>query len=161
MKNINRKILFWTFFLAPIVYVISSILTFIISDIPIHITCSSVDKVCRAYTLKLSTMAYHGMQAAKLEQTNPAASKKHAEKVQKQFTVPSKTFLVSDIDGYTCRKFNLDAMSKYKSYIVLKNGKKVILGQHQTKEQCQMACQKVEQDVKNWNYFKDITLITE
>ena len=142
----NIRVILWLVctFGSLIVFGISVFVTFIMVDRPIHITCSSVDKVCSAYTLKLSTMAYHGMQAAKLEQTNPAASKKHAEKVQKQFTVPSKTFLVSDIDGYTCRKFNLDAMSKYKSYIVLKNGKKVILGQHQTKEQCQMACQKVD-----------------
>ena len=161
MRNIKNLVLFWSVFLTPIVFVISSIVTFVFSDRPIHITCSRVDKVCSAYSLKLSTMAYHGMQAAKLEQSNPAASKKHAEKIQKHFTVPSKTFLVSDIDRYTCRKFHFDAMSKYKSYIVLKNGEKVILGQHTTKERCQMACQKVEQDVKNWNYFKDITLITE
>ena len=164
MRNFqNYRFLLWILLTLGSLFVfgVSVFVTFIMVDRPIHITCSSNDRVCSAYTLKLGSMFYHGMKAAKLEQTNPVASKKHAEKVQKHFKVPSKTFLVSDIQGYTCRKINFDAMSKYKSYIILKNKQKVILGQHQELSVCKKACQKVEQDIKNWNYSKDITLITE
>ncbi len=161
MKKISNIVWFLIIFAAPIVFVITVFVTFIMVDRPIHITCSSSDRVCSSYTLKIGSMFYHGMKAAKLGQTNPVASKKHAEKIQKYFNVPSKTFLVSDIQGYTCRKINFDAISKYKSYIILKNKQKVILGQHQELSECKTACQKVEQDIKDWDYSKNITLVTE
>ena len=119
LQNI-RAILWLVCTLGSIlVFGVSLFVTFIMVDRPIHITCSSKDRVCSAYTLKSGSMFYHGMKAAKLESTNQEKSKKHAEKVQNHFKVPSKTFLVSDIQGYTCRKINFDAMSKYKSYILL------------------------------------------